>query len=63
MSQPTPLTIAKGDGIGPEIMDAVLHILNEGGANLKSAKPFTKKVCRGVLTIKHGIPCGGQSCY
>jgi isocitrate dehydrogenase len=30
----TPITVAHGDGIGPEIMDATLHILNEAGARL-----------------------------
>jgi len=30
----TPITVARGDGIGPEIMDATLHILQEGGAEL-----------------------------
>ena len=30
-----PITVAKGDGIGPEIMDATLHILKEGGARLE----------------------------
>lgn len=30
----THITIAKGDGIGPEIMDAVLDILKAGGAQL-----------------------------
>lgn len=34
MTEKTPITIAKGDGIGPEIMDATLHILSEAGANL-----------------------------
>ncbi len=29
-----PVAIARGDGIGPEIMDAVIHILDEAGANL-----------------------------
>ncbi|MBA3848454.1 MAG: isocitrate dehydrogenase [Opitutus sp.] len=29
-----PVTIARGDGIGPEIMDAVLRILAEAGARL-----------------------------
>jgi len=29
-----PIAIAKGDGIGPEIMDAVLYIFQEAGANL-----------------------------
>ncbi len=31
----TPITVAKGDGIGPEIMDATLHILREAGARLE----------------------------
>lgn len=29
-----PITIARGDGIGPEIMDATLYVLNEAGAPL-----------------------------
>ena len=29
-----PIPVAKGDGIGPEIMDAALHILIEGGAQI-----------------------------
>jgi isocitrate dehydrogenase len=34
MSQKTPITVAYGDGIGPEIMQASLHIINEAGAAL-----------------------------
>ncbi|HVZ24575.1 MAG TPA: isocitrate/isopropylmalate family dehydrogenase, partial [Sediminibacterium sp.] len=36
MKQPTttPITIARGDGIGPEIMDATLKILTAAGARL-----------------------------
>ena len=30
-----PITVAHGDGIGPEIMAATLHILNEAGARLE----------------------------
>jgi isocitrate dehydrogenase len=30
-----PITVAHGDGIGPEIMAATLHILEESGANLE----------------------------
>jgi isocitrate dehydrogenase len=30
----TPITVAWGDGIGPEIMDATLHILTAAGASL-----------------------------
>ncbi len=29
------IPVAKGDGIGPEIMDACLHILTEGGASIE----------------------------
>lgn len=32
--QPTPITVAYGDGIGPEIMTATLRILEAAGANL-----------------------------
>jgi len=31
---PTPVTVARGDGIGPEIMDATLRVLAESGARL-----------------------------
>ena len=34
MADNTPITVAKGDGIGPEIMDATLHILKEAGARI-----------------------------
>ncbi len=34
MATPTPITVAHGDGIGPEIMAATLHILKEAGAAL-----------------------------
>jgi isocitrate dehydrogenase len=30
----TPITVAHGDGIGPEIMEATLHILKEAGARI-----------------------------
>lgn len=33
--KPTQITIARGDGIGPEIMDATLRILMAAGANLE----------------------------
>ena len=32
--KPTPVTVARGDGIGPEIMDATLEILKAAGAAL-----------------------------
>jgi isocitrate dehydrogenase len=34
MAANTPITVAHGDGIGPEIMEATLHILKEAGARL-----------------------------
>ena len=34
MSQNTPITVAHGDGIGPEIMQATLNILEAAGAKL-----------------------------
>ncbi|MBX7246277.1 MAG: NADP-dependent isocitrate dehydrogenase [Candidatus Sumerlaeaceae bacterium] len=35
MAQKTPITVAKGDGIGPEIMDATLRIIQAAGAQLE----------------------------
>jgi isocitrate dehydrogenase len=35
MSKSVPITVAHGDGIGPEIMGATLHILKAAGANLE----------------------------
>lgn len=35
MSNKVPITVAKGDGIGPEIMDAVLKILDHSGAMIE----------------------------
>src|ERR671921_796842 len=34
MAENVPITVARGDGIGPEIMEATLHILKEAGARL-----------------------------
>ena len=34
MSENTPITVAHGDGIGPEIMDATLNIIQAAGAKL-----------------------------
>ena len=34
MSENTPITVASGDGIGPEIMDATLHIIQAAGARI-----------------------------
>jgi isocitrate dehydrogenase len=35
MSNSVPITVAHGDGIGPEIMAAALHILKEAGARIE----------------------------
>lgn len=35
MVKKTPITVAEGDGIGPEIMAATLHVLKEAGAQLE----------------------------
>ena len=35
MSKKTPITVAYGDGIGPEIMNATLQILEAAGAALE----------------------------
>lgn len=54
MTQKTPITIAKGDGIGPEIMDAVLKILDASGAALDyeeievGQKVFERGVMNGI---------------
>ncbi|NDF17814.1 MAG: NADP-dependent isocitrate dehydrogenase, partial [Verrucomicrobia bacterium] len=34
MAKNVPITVARGDGIGPEIMEATLSILAGGGARL-----------------------------
>src|ERR1700722_8273316 len=38
MSQKTAITVAYGDGIGPEIMEASLHIIQSAGAALEIEK-------------------------
>ena len=35
MTTKTPITVARGDGIGPEIMEAALFVLNEAGAAIE----------------------------
>jgi isocitrate dehydrogenase len=35
MSNLVPITIPHGDGIGPEIMDASLHIIKEAGERIQ----------------------------
>ena len=35
ITEPVPITVAYGDGIGPEIMEATLDILMAAGAKLE----------------------------
>ncbi|MDX1917943.1 MAG: NADP-dependent isocitrate dehydrogenase [Candidatus Caenarcaniphilales bacterium] len=50
-----PITVAYGDGIGPEIMEATLHIINEAGAQLEpevieiGEKVYLKGESAGIL--------------
>lgn len=50
----TPITVAKGDGIGPEIMDATLEILDAAGAQLDieeiviGEKMYEKGIMNGI---------------
>lgn len=52
MSVKTPITVARGDGIGPEIMDATLRILEAAGARLAIEEIEIGKAVyeRGVMT-------------
>src|SRR5581483_3466794 len=47
----TPITVAYGDGIGPEIMEASLHILKEAGAaiELETIEIGEKLYQRGIM--------------
>lgn len=51
--QKAPITIARGDGIGPEIMDAVLHILDKAGAQLA-----IEEIEIGEKVYKRGVASG-----
>lgn len=53
MSDKTPITVAHGDGIGPEIMAAVLHILDAAGAQLE-----IETIEIGEKVYKSGTPSG-----
>ena len=54
MAAKTPITVAYGDGIGPEIMSATLAILEAGGAQLEievieiGEKVFLRGVSSGI---------------
>lgn len=55
MSNKTAITVARGDGIGPEIMDATLRILNEAGAALDIEEIHVGKDVY-EKGVKSGIP-------
>lgn len=48
-----PVTVAKGDGVGPEIMDAVLFLLQEAGARLE-----LEPISVGESVYRQGITSG-----
>src|SRR5882672_8414448 len=52
MSTKTPITVAHGDGIGPEIMNATLQILEAAGAaiELETIEIGEKVYLRGIRT-------------
>lgn len=54
---PTKITIAKGDGIGPEIMDATLEIIADAGAKLaiEEIETYTSRAIHQELPRKRGI--------
>jgi isocitrate dehydrogenase len=51
--QKTPITVARGDGIGPEIMEATLHILKDAGARIE-----IHEIEIGEKVYLRGIPTG-----
>lgn len=53
MTNKSLITVAEGDGIGPEIMQATLHILNASGANIE-----IQKVEIGEKVYLRGEPAG-----
>ncbi len=53
MVKKTPITVAEGDGIGPEIMAATLHVLKEAGAQIE-----IEKIAVGEKVYLAGEPAG-----
>jgi isocitrate dehydrogenase len=49
----TPITVAYGDGIGPEIMEATLHVLEQAGASIE-----IEKIEIGEKVYQDGISSG-----
>jgi len=68
MTTPVPITVAHGDGIGPEIMDASLSILKEAGYSEMLGKRFLTAVgelCQlaGWTAADAGLPVIAQRYY
>jgi len=67
MPDKTPITVAYGDGIGPEIMAATLQVLDAAGAEIA---PETIEIGEQVYRAGHsaGLPphrgpvCAGRGC-
>jgi hypothetical protein len=63
-SKPVPVTVAHGDGIGPEIMDATLRIVQAAGANLAlETIEIGEKVCARFVWFSFCTPplwCKGE---
>ncbi len=56
----TKITVAKGDGIGPEIMDATLSILQAAGAQLEIDEiEIGEKVYLSGNTLPESLPTPG----
>jgi isocitrate/isopropylmalate dehydrogenase len=49
----TTITVAKGDGIGPEIMDAVLSIIKAAGADIARRNRSRREGLPGRQYIRH----------
>ena len=61
MPTPVPITVAHGDGIGPEIMAATLHILKEAGAHWKSTPSRSARRFTSPATPPASLPSSWDS--
>src|SRR5437667_9649999 len=57
MAQNTPITVARGDGIGPEIMDATLHSIKAPAARIEIEEGEV-----GETVYLRGINAGIEPC-
>ncbi len=63
MANPTPITVARGDGIGPEIMAATLRILQASGAQLAIEEiEIGEKVYLARQHLRHRSLAPGSRC-